>query len=292
MIQNDVTIRIGGEAGMGLDSSGAGFCKALTRGGLYTFGLPDYYSRIRGGHNFFSIRVAHQPLTCDAEPVHLLLALDVETIRRHVDAIVEGGAVVYDEAEAIPDELRRPGVQFFPVPLSALAEETGGRDVMRNTLALGVAAGLMRFDATYLESIIRDNFARKGQAVVDANLRVVQAGVEASRTFQADFPFRMEAVPNAPRRLVLNGTEAFSMGALAGGCRFVAAYPMTPGSPVLHWIAARADTYGVATKHAEDELAAINMAIGAAFVGARALVPTSGGGFSLMVEGLGLAGIT
>ncbi len=292
MVQDDLTIRIGGEAGMGLESSGAGFSKALTRGGLYAFGLPDYYSRIRGGHNFYSIRVAPRPLYSHAEPVHLVLALDVETIRRHVEGVVEGGAVVYDDRHEVPEELRRSGVNLFPVPLTTMAKELGGREVMRNTLALGVAAGLIEFDPTYMDSVIRDNFARKGQAVVDANLRVVEAGVQAARSFQADFPFRMEAVPDGPARLILNGNEAFALGALAGGCRFVAAYPMTPGSPVLHWFAARAGAYGAVTKHAEDEIAAINMAIGAAHVGARTLVPTSGGGFSLMVEALGLAGIT
>jgi 2-oxoglutarate ferredoxin oxidoreductase subunit alpha len=289
---HDLTIRIGGEAGMGLESSGAGFAQALTRGGLYTFGIPDYYSRIRGGHNFFSVRVSPQPLYSHAEPIHLLLALDLETVRRHVDELVEGGGVVYDAQEELPDDLRRPGVSFFPVPLSELAEEKGGRDVMRNTLALGVAAGLLDFDLQYVGSVIRDNFARKGEKVVDANLRVAEAGLEASQPFQDDFPFSMQAIPDAPQRLILNGTEAFSLGALAGGCRFVAAYPMTPGSPVLHWFAARADRYGVVTKHAEDEIAAINMAIGAGYVGARALVPTSGGGFALMVEAMGLAGIT
>ncbi len=292
MTTNEISIRIGGEAGMGLESSGAGFSKALTRGGLYVFGLPDYYSRIRGGHNFFSIRVARHPIYSHAEPVHLLLALNAETIRRHVDAIVPGGAIVYDEKDEVADDLHRPEVSFLPVPLSSLAEEQGGSQMMRNTLALGVAAGLIGFDPTYMESVIRDNFARKGQPVVDANLRVVEAGVQAARSFRSDFPFYMDAVPDAPRRLILNGNEAFGLGALAGGCRFVAAYPMTPGSPVLHWLAAHAEGYGVVTKHTEDEIAAINMAIGAAHMGARALVPTSGGGFSLMVEALGLAGIT
>jgi 2-oxoglutarate/2-oxoacid ferredoxin oxidoreductase subunit alpha len=292
MTQDSLTIRIGGEAGMGLESSGAGFSKALTRGGLYVFGLPDYYSRIRGGHNFYSIRVSRHPLYSHAEPVHLVLALDLETVRRHVDAIVPCGGVVYDSQEELPDDLRRSDVGFFPVPLTALAEEKGGRDVMRNTLALGVAAGLMGFDPAHIESVIRDNFARKGDAVVDANLRVAWAGVEAAEPFKADFGFRMEAVPDAPPRMILNGNDAFALGALAGGCRFVAAYPMTPGSPVLHWFAAHAAEYGVVTKHAEDEIAAVNMAIGAAHAGARAMVPTSGGGFSLMVEATGLAGIT
>lgn len=292
MSTREMTIRIGGEAGMGLESSGVGFSKALTRGGLYAFGLPDYYSRIRGGHNFFSVRIATQPLYSHSEPVHLVLALDVETVRRHVDDIVAGGAIVHDEEDEVPDELQRSDVSFFPIPLSKLAKELGGREIMRNTVAFGAAAGLMGFDLTYLESVIRDNFAPKGQKVIDANLRVAEAGAEASQRFQADFPFRMEAVSDAPSRMILNGNEAFALGALAGGCRLVATYPMTPGSPVLHWFAAHADDYGVVIKHTESEIAAINMAVGAGHMGARTLCPTSGGGFSLMVEGLGLAGIT
>ena len=292
MTQQDITLRIGGEAGMGLESSGAGFAKALTRGGLYAFGLPDYHSRIRGGHNFFSIRVSQQPLFSHAEPVHLLLALDAETVRRHIGSIVDGGGIIFDPGDGLPDGLDTGGVGMFPVPLSDLAKERGGRAVMRNTLALAVAAGLIGFDPAYLESIIRDNFGRKGQDVIDANLRVLDAGLQAARAFAGEFPYRMPAEPDAPTRLVLTGNDAFSMGALAGGCRFVAGYPMTPGSPVLQWFAAHADAYGAVTKHAEDELAAIGMAIGAGYAGARALVPTSGGGFSLMVEALGLAGIT
>jgi 2-oxoglutarate ferredoxin oxidoreductase subunit alpha len=292
MTLDSLTIRIGGEAGMGLESSGAGFSKALTRGGLYVFGLPDYYSRIRGGHNFYSIRIAHQPLYSHSDPIHLLLALDAETVRRHVDKIIPGGGIVYDAKEELPDDVHRSDVGFFPIPLTALAEEKGGRDVMRNTLALGAAAGLIGFDLAYIETVIRDNFGRKGEAVVDANLRVAEAGLEAAQPFLDDFSFRMEAVDDAPPRMILNGNAAFALGALAGGCRFVSAYPMTPGSPVLHWFAAHAEKYDVVTKHAEDEISAINMAIGAAHAGARALVPTSGGGFSLMVEATGLAGIT
>ncbi|NLE99374.1 MAG: 2-oxoacid:acceptor oxidoreductase subunit alpha [Anaerolineales bacterium] len=292
MILNDVTVRIGGEAGMGLESTGTGFGKALTRGGLYVFGLPDYYSRIRGGHNFFSVRAAAEPLYSHADPVTILLALDLETVRRHVHDVVEGGAIVYDENETIPEELQRADVIFCPVALTALAKELGGREIMRNTVAIGVAAGLLDFDPTYTESLIRDNFSRKGQAVVDANLRVADAGVQAGRAFQADFPFRLQAQPQAPARLYLNGNDAFAIGALAGGCRFVSAYPMTPGSPVMQWFAAHGGTYGAVVKHAEDEIAAVNMAIGAGFAGARAMVPTSGGGFSLMVEALGLAAMS
>ncbi len=292
MSTNEITIRIGGEAGMGLESSGVGFSKALTRGGLYVHGLPDYYSRIRGGHNFFSVRVSSEPLYSHAEPVHLVLALDTETIRRHVDDVVAGGAVVYDEEDEVPEGLRRADVSFFPMPLTQLATELGGRAIMRNTVAFGAAAGLMGFDLSHLDSVIRDNFAKKGQEVIDANLRVAEAGAEAAALYRGDFPFIMEAVSDAPARMILNGNEAFALGALAGGCRFVGTYPMTPGSPVLHWFAAHADEYGVVIKHTESEIAAMNMAVGAGHMGVRAMCPTSGGGFSLMVEALGLAGIT
>jgi 2-oxoglutarate ferredoxin oxidoreductase subunit alpha len=292
MTINNMTIRIGGAAGDGVESSGAGLCQALARGGLHVFGLPDYYSRIRGGHNFFSVRISDQSLYSHEEPVHLLLALTEETIPRHRDKIVEGGAIVYDSGQVQDLPLHGKGIQFLPIPLSEMAKEKAGTTLARNTLALGVAAGLTGFDPEPIESVIRQNFARKGQAVVDGNLAASEAGYKEGQKYAADFPFKLERIPDAPPRMVLNGTDAFSLGALAGGCRFVAGYPMTPGSLALHWFAAHAAKYGAVIKHAEDEIAAINMAIGAGFVGARAMVPTSGGGFSLMVEALGLAGIT
>jgi len=287
-----MTIRIGGEAGHGVESTGAGFCKALARGGLHVFGLPDYYSRIRGGHNFYSVRVSDQPLCSHAEPVHLLLALTEETIPRHRDKIVEGGAIVYDSNVVQRTGEGSAGFLFLPIPLSDVAKEKAGTVLARNTVALGVTAGLTGLDPEPMQSVIRQNFARKGQAVVDGNLAAIDAGYQEGRKFAADYAFKLERIPDAPPRMVLNGTQAFSLGALAGGCRFVSGYPMTPGSPVLHWMAAHSARYGVAIKHTEDEIAAINMAIGAAHMGARAMVPTSGGGFALMVEALGLAGMT
>ena len=220
MTTNNMTIRIGGAAGDGVESSGAGLCQALARGGLYVFGLPDYYSRIRGGHNFFSIRVSDQSLYSHAEPVHLLLALTEETIPRHRDKIVEGGAIVYDSGQVQDLPPHGKGIQFLPIPLSEMAKEKAGTELARNTLALGVTAGLTGFDLEPMESVIRQNFARKGQKVVDGNLAVVEAGYEEGQKYAADFPFKMERIPDAPPRMVLNGTDAFSLGALAGGCRF------------------------------------------------------------------------
>jgi 2-oxoglutarate ferredoxin oxidoreductase subunit alpha len=260
---------------------------------LYVYGLPDHYSRIRGGHNFFSVRISDEPLYCHEEPVHLLLALTAETVPRHRDQIAEGGAIVYDTALDVPEEdLAGDDVRFIGVPMSALAKEVAGTALARNTVALGFAAGLTGFGVAPLQSVIRENFARKGQAVVDGNLAAVEVGYREGLEQAAGFPHVLRSIPDAPPRMAINGTAAFALGALAGGCRFAAGYPMTPGSPVLHWMAAHGERYGVVVKHTEDEIAAINGAIGAAHMGARALVPTSGGGFSLMVEALGLAGMT
>ncbi len=292
MTTNNMTIRIGGAAGDGVESSGAGLCQAMTRGGLYVFGLPDYYSRIRGGHNFYSIRLSDQPLYSHADPVHLLLALTAESVPRHVDKVVPGGAIVYDSSRITLEDESRDDIHYYGIPLSDVAKEKAGTELARNTMALGVAAGLTGFDLAPMEGVIRENFGRKGQKIVDGNLAVVEAGYQAGKGRADEFPFKLEIIAGAPQRMAANGTQAFALGALAGGCRFTSGYPMTPGSPVLHWMAAHSAEYGVVIKHTEDEIAGINMAIGAAHMGARALVPTSGGGFSLMVEALGLAGIT
>jgi len=293
MPRNQLTFRIGGQAGQGVESGGGGFAKALARGGLQVFGLADYMSRVRGGHNFYTIRVAEEPVLSLTSEIHLLLALDDLTIQRHLDAIVPGGGIIYDEgsvadASAISDH----GVTPMPVPLTAIAEGVGNA-IMANTAALAAAAGVVRYDLERVQSVIRENFRRKGDKVVDANLEVARRAYDyAHEHYGGDFTYQVEAVPGAPQRMLLSGTQAFCLGAVMGGCRFIAAYPMTPATPVIEWMAGHGQKYGVVAKHAEDEIAAICMAIGANHAGVRGMASTSGGGFSLMVEALGLAGMT
>jgi 2-oxoglutarate ferredoxin oxidoreductase subunit alpha len=163
---------------------------------------------------------------------------------------------------------------------------------MANTAALGAAAGVVEYGYERLADVIRANFRRKGDDVVAANLRVARSAyLYAQDRYAADFEWKLEQVPDAPKRMVMSGNQAFASGALAAGCRFMAAYPMTPATSIIEWLAKREHKFGVVTKHAEDEIAAICMAIGANFVGARAMTATSGGGFSLMSEALGLAGM-
>ncbi|MBE3583979.1 MAG: 2-oxoacid:acceptor oxidoreductase subunit alpha [Limnochordaceae bacterium] len=295
MSNSDLTFLLGGEAGQGVESSGAGFAKALARGGLSVLGTPDYMSRIRGGHNFFLIRAGTQPIHSPAEKVHLLLAFDEETLQQHAAQVVPGGGMIYDARWKVDEaKLLDTGAQLFPVPLEEIAETVGGNKLMANTAALGAAAGVVGYGIEYLHSVIADNFRRKGEAVVDANRRVVEVAYEYSAQHYADrFEWKLPAVsPLGQSPWVLaNGNQALALGALAAGCRFISAYPMTPASSIFEWMVAHGEQFGVVTKQTEDEIAAIAMAIGAAHTGARAMTATSGGGFSLMVESLGLAGM-
>ncbi|MCH7835589.1 MAG: 2-oxoacid:acceptor oxidoreductase subunit alpha [Chloroflexi bacterium] len=293
VVTNDMSIVIGGDAGQGVESSGAGFCLSFARAGLHVFGMQDYRSRIRGGHNFYQIRLSTEPRLSHSNPVHLVLALTPETVQLHMDQLVEGGAVIFPEKfEVDPEPLKERGVRVDSLPLMRIAEEHGSK-VMTNTAALGAAAGITEFPLEFMESVIRDNFAPKGQEIVDANIKVAQAAYDlAQQRYGSDFPYKLSPIKDAPKRMLINGNEALAMGALAGGCRFVAAYPMSPATSIIEWLAAVPHEYGVVTKHAEDEIAAACMVIGASFTGARAMTATSGGGFCLMVEAMGLAGMT
>jgi 2-oxoglutarate ferredoxin oxidoreductase subunit alpha len=289
---NDMTFKFGGEAGQGVESTGRGFTKALARAGLHVFGLQDYHSRIRGGHNFYQIRVADHDIYSHDERVHVLLPLTQVAVQEHLREIVPGGAVIYDPLLSIDESaLASQSVQGFPVPLEQIALDEGGSRVMANTAATAAAAGLTGLDLDVISAVVRDNFGKKGGQVVDSNLKVATAAYQfAKDKYAGSFPFQLRA-KKAPPRMVISGNDALSMGALMAGVKFVAGYPMTPGSPILEWLSMRSKEYGIATKHAEDEIAAVNMIIGAGQMGARALTTTSGGGFSLMVEALGLAGI-
>jgi 2-oxoglutarate ferredoxin oxidoreductase subunit alpha len=290
---NDMTFKFAGEAGQGVDSTGQGFTKALVRAGLHIFGLQDYHSRIRGGHNFYQIRVADRDIYSHDERVHVLLPLTQVAVHEHLREIVPGGGVIYDPALSIDETaLAAQSVQPFPVPLEQIALDEGGSKVMANTAATGAAAGLTGLDLEIIASVIRDNFGEKGAQVVDSNLKVATAAYRlAKEKYAGSFPFQLRA-QKAPPRMVISGNDALAMGALMAGVKFVAGYPMTPGSPILEWLSVRSKEFGIVTKHAEDEIAAINMIIGAGQMGVRALTTTSGGGFSLMVEALGLAGMT
>ncbi|HZR99881.1 MAG TPA: 2-oxoacid:acceptor oxidoreductase subunit alpha [Chloroflexota bacterium] len=292
-IVNDLTIKIGGEAGQGVESSGAGFAKALARAGIWIYGLQDYMSRIRGGHNFYQIRASDQEVWTFRDAVHMLLPFTPEAVERHWREVVPGGAVLHDTSIKFdPAPLRERGLKLFGLPLLKIAEEQGGSRIMMNTAALGAVAGITEFDFAYIDDIITTNFKRKGGPIVEGNLKVARYAYDVAREqFAADYEWKLVARPG-PQRMLLNGNQAIALGAIAAGCRFISGYPMTPATSILEYMNSKAHLFGIVCKQTEDEISGILTAIGAAHAGVRAMSATSGGGFSLWAEALGFAGMT
>ena len=282
----EVRIKIGGQAGFGIKASGQILARAFASAGLNTFDLTEYPSLIRGGHNVFGVRVSPGPVPSHVEPVDVLVALNQETIDLHLDELADGAAVVFD-----PDKAEAPdGVRAVAVPLDEFAEEAGGK-IMRNTVALGAVLALLGFPMGPLEESIARQFSKKKPEVAAGNIAAARRGYEHVRAHSPETVRRLAPVDGAARQLLIDGNSAVGLGALAAGIGFYAAYPMTPATSLLHFMAAHERDQGVVVKHTEDELAAMNMVVGAAFTGARAMCGTSGGGFALMTEAFGLAGV-
>jgi 2-oxoglutarate ferredoxin oxidoreductase subunit alpha len=289
----EITIVIGGDAGQGIETIGQTFTKALSACGLWIFGLQDYRSRIRGGHNFYQIRISDEQIFCHREQVDILIAMTDESVEKHIDRIVKGGAIIHDETRKVdPGQVERRGIINVPVPLEKIALEKGGNRIYTNSAAVGATAGLLEYDYHCIEDEIRKRFSKKGEEVVGHNLDVARAAYDYTyENFSKDFTYRLKTTSEGPR-MVLNGNEAIALGALAAGCKFISAYPMTPATSIFENLVKRSQRFGIVTKQTEDEIAAMCMAIGASHAGARAMTATSGGGFSLMVEALGLAGMS
>ncbi len=283
----DVNFMIGGEAGHGVQSVGLLLARAFARGGYYVFADQDYESRIRGGHSFCRVRVKDSSVSAIAEPVEVLIALNKESIDLHHRELAKGGVIIFD-GEKIKDA--QASGNLFSVPIDKLAEEKAGSRLMANTVALGAALGLVDYNFEIVADVLRKHFGA-GQIGED-NVKAAKAGYEyTQQNFKGDFGYRIGPISDR-RTMVLNGNEAIALGAIAAGCKFVAAYPMTPASPIMEYMAGKAKELDIAVVQPEDEISVINMVIGAAYAGVRAMAATSGGGFCLMAEGLSLAGMT
>lgn len=283
----NLNVMVGGEAGQGVQSVGFILAKAFARGGFHLFADQDYESRVRGGHNFLRIRVSDGEVGAISEGVDILLALNQESIELHRGELVRGGVVVFDKEKA--KGISGDG-HLFGVPLERLAEEKGGSGMMANTVALGVALGVVGYDLETLNNVLREHFGTGEMG--EGNVKAAAAGYEYARNnYRGEFKQSLKPLSDQ-KRMLINGNEAIALGAIAAGCTFMAAYPMTPATSIMEYMAGKSDELGLVVVQPEDEISAINMIIGAAFAGARAMTATSGSGFALMVEGLGLAGIT
>ncbi|HZY70337.1 MAG TPA: 2-oxoacid:acceptor oxidoreductase subunit alpha [Thermoplasmata archaeon] len=286
----EVAIRAGGAAGDGIASVGEVLSKSLSRLGLHVFGLNAYQSVIRGGHVWFQARAAPERVYSQGDGCDVLYALNPETADVHLPALRAGGFLVYDpEKFPIAAEKVPVGARAVPIPTLAIARKYTSQSILQNAAGLGAAAALAGIPLETLHGCLADSFGKKKGEIVDWNLGASADGYAAAIKEVGSAPPPIASV--GPPKLLLTGNAAIALGAAAAGCKFLAQYPMTPASSIMHWMAAHSRELGVVVKQAEDELAAINMAIGASFGGVRSMTATSGGGFSLMVEALGMAGM-
>lgn len=297
MTINNLQWKIGGEAGFGIMTTGLIFSRICARGGLKVFAYPEYPSLIRGGHNTYQVFVNDTQATSQIYDVHLLVALNKETFELHTDELVDGAAVVYDPDNFKDENPRIEGknVLFVPVEMNKIIKEKKVDRVARNTIGIGASFGLLDYPWDHVASVIQDWFGKKKPELAEANLELTKIGYDTAKTFCSehnfDYQYRLVENATAPKQMVVTGNGAISMGAIKAGMKFYAAYPMTPSSDILSYLANKENDYNLVIKHTEDELAAMNMVIGAGFTGVRAMVATSGGGFALMTEALGMAGI-
>ena len=284
----DFNILIGGAAGQGVHAITAPLAKTLVRQGGQVLFVQSFESRIRGGHLFNLIRVSDRPLISSREGVDLLVALNQETVQLHQAELAPKGVLIYDASRV--KELPAEGQRLALDPQALLPGEQVA-EIAINAGASGALLGLLSMPLEPLMELLLEAFLAKGREVVGWNHKAAAAGYKLAASLGPSHSLAAIPAP-AKGRLLISGHEALALGALAAGLQFLSGYPMTPWSSVLNAVGQRAARWGVVVEQAEDEIAAINMAIGASYAGVRAMTGSSGGGFSLMVEALGLAGCT
>ncbi len=289
--RREVTVGIGGAAGDGMDKTGDTLAKTCSRLGLYLYAYNSYQSVIRGGHIWLRVRIAEDKVYSHGDHLNVLIALNQDAIERHAREVASGGAIIYNSDKLKVDPvLVGDNVLTVPLPVAELTKPFGRLpSVMQNTVALGALLYLLNLEFEMTAGVLADTFKHKGQMIIEQNVNVARAGYEYAK--EKFVPLGYEWNFTRTRRPFMTGNEAFALGAIAAGCKFYSAYPMTPASSILHWMANHGAKCGVLVKQCEDELAVVNMAIGAGYAGVRAMCGTSGGGFALMTEAIGQAGM-
>lgn len=291
----DINIKIGGEAGFGIMTTGLFVGKIATRSGYNTFEYSEYPSLIRGGHNVIEVRISDEEIYSQEMQVDILLCLNFETHQLHSGEVKDRGTIVMDEDKIDKNKLTREAreITYIHVPFAKILRENSLNPVMLNNIALGVLTQLLGADIDILKQLISETFSRKGQEIVDKNIMAAKLGYDfVKKSHSLGYSAKLPRRNNIEKKIYVTGNEIVGLGALSSGCKFYVAYPMTPTSALLHYLASKAEKSGMVVKHAEDEISVINMALGASWAGVRSMVGTSGGGFALMVESVSLAGIT
>src|SRR5881394_527715 len=281
----DFAVGIGGENGQGIASTGDILARIFARRGLQLNAYNAYQSIIRGGHTFLTIRASDGPVRSLGDNVDVLIPLNQDSMDRHLRLMKAGSRVLYDGDKLKPGTPASE-VQLCPMPMKEL---TKGNKLAANTAALGATLQMLGIESEPLEAVIARQFKKKGDAVVAENVGIARAGYDyAARNFK---PFPFKAPKLSRPRAIVTGNQATAMGGAAAGVKFYAAYPMSPSTGVLMWMAAHARQLGIMVRQVEDEIGVMNMVIGAGHTGCRAMCATSGGGFALMTEAVGMAGM-
>lgn len=297
-----VSIKIGAEAGQGVKSVGLLLAKLAVRSGYHIYNHIEFPSLIRGGHNVMQVNISKEEVTAPKKNNDILVALNQDTVDKHISEFGGGSGLVFDPNAKIDTSKVPSGVNLFAVPLSELAskavqnnpKENG--ELLINTVALGAVTALLGGSLEVLNKLVSEEFEKKGENIVKYNISAVENGFNYARenykTKLRNELNILDSISSFLPNIAIDGNESVALGAIAGGLQYAAIYPMSPVSNILHVLAENQEKFGYVFKQAEDEISAINMAIGASYAGARSMTSTSGGGFCLMTEGFGLAGMT
>lgn len=284
----EVSCIVGGQQGEGIESVGEILAKALSRMGYYVYGSRNFSSRIKGGHTDFNLRICNDYIYNNSEEIDFIIAFDEETIQLHHKSLVPNGIVLADPKTVNFEKLMlRSDIQLFEVPFSKIAVEINN-SILKNIVSIGTACLLLQKPLKVFEEAIKEQFNKKGENIVDLNIQALRKGYDY---LSEVINIRISLEPaDSHQKIYLSGNDAISLGAVLGGCRFMAGYPITPASEVLENLTKLLPNYGGVVVQSEDELSAIAMVIGAGYTGVRAMTATAGPGLSLMQEAIGLSG--
>ena len=291
---------IGGPQGSGVDSSATLFARACAAAGLWVYGRREYHSNIMGEHSYFNVRINDEPVHSHIDPVHLLATFEETTAQIHAHEVTASGALIYDPSSTTLEELKlAKGALAIPIVYSDILQKVADEThadyskiaIVRNAIAVAASMALLKLDLKYLTAALEAMFTGRKAKAVPLNVAAAKYAVAAiSPEMIEQFPYHLQPVPGTPKRLLMTGTTATALGKLKAGCRFQTYYPITPASDESVFLEGRPE-YGALVVQAEDEIAAILMAISAGITGVRASTSTSGPGLCLMTEGLGWAGM-
>lgn len=290
-MKSQISWKVGGQQGEGIESTGEIFATAMNRQGYYLYGYRHFSSRIKGGHTNNKIRVSSKPVRAISDDLDILIAFDQETIEVNYSEMLEGSIIIADE-KAKPQNPEDSKAQLVSLPFTGVAKELGTA-LMKNMVAVGATCAVMDLDTKVFESLIKGLFGKKGESVVDLNIQALNEGYHLMKAEMNDLQSKHTLEPiDSEGHLFMIGNDAIGLGAVAAGVRFMAAYPITPASEIMEYMIDNLPALGGAVIQTEDEIAACTMAIGSNYAGVRSFTSSAGPGLSLMMESIGLSGMT